>query len=95
LSLSRKDVQHVATLARLKLTEDEELLYQKQLSAILEAVDQLKAVDTSNIVATSHANVVDSPLRADEVKPSLPSEKSLRNAPAKSDTSFAVPKIIE
>lgn len=95
MSLSLKDVQHVANLARLRLSPEEEQLYQKQLSAILDAVDQLKAVDTSGVEATSHANVVESPLRPDEPRPSLPVEKGLQNAPSRSGTSFAVPKIIE
>lgn len=93
--LTDADVRHVAKLARLKLTPDEEQLYLKQLSAILEAMEQLKSVDTSAVEATSHATVVETPLRPDEPRPSLPIEKGLQNAPAKVGTSFAVPKIIE
>ena len=95
MSLSLDQVRHVATLARLALSEPEERLYQVQLSAILEAVEQLKTLDTEHVTPTSHASFGPAPLRADEVRPSLPPEKSLGNAPAKVGTRFAVPKILE
>lgn len=95
MSLSLKDVQHVAMLARLRLSPEEEQLYLGQLSAVIDAVEVLKTVDTSGVEATSHANVVESPMRPDEVRPSLPTEKGLLNAPAKVGTAFAVPKIID
>lgn len=95
MSLSLDEVRKVASLARLELTRDEELLYQGQLSAILDAVKLLESVDTSSVEPTSHASFGAAALRADEVKPSLPQEKGLANAPSKVGTAFAVPKIIE
>ena len=95
MSLTLEQVRHVALLARLSLTPDEERQYQTQLSAILEAVEALKALNTDAVEPTSHATLADALLRADEVRPSLPPEKALANAPAKSGTSFAVPKILE
>lgn len=95
MALTLKDVHYVAALARLKLSPEQEQLYQLQLSNILEVMEQLKAVDTEGVEATSHANVVASPLRPDDVRPSLPVDKGLLNAPAKVGTSFAVPRIIE
>lgn len=95
MALTREQVRHVAQLARLELTEAEEAEYTQKLSAILDAVAQLQSVDTTDVEPTSHANFGEALLRADEVRPSLPHELGLKNAPAKNGTSFAVPKIIE
>ncbi len=95
MKLSLEQVRHVAHLARLALTPKEEQRYQAQLSAILDAVEQLKALNTEDVPPTSHASLGELALRADEVRPSLPAEKSLANAPAKVGTRFAVPKILE
>jgi aspartyl-tRNA(Asn)/glutamyl-tRNA(Gln) amidotransferase subunit C len=94
MTLTLEQVRHVAGLARLALTAEEEALYQGQLSAILDAVAQLEALDTSNVEPTSQITLAGS-LREDVVRPSLPPEDVLANAPAKSDTSFAVPRILE
>jgi aspartyl-tRNA(Asn)/glutamyl-tRNA(Gln) amidotransferase subunit C len=100
MALTLEQVRHVATLARLALTPEEEERYRHQLSAILDAMEALKAVDTSKVEPTSHATLgastgVPLGMRPDEPRPSLDEERALRNAPAKSGTSFAVPKIIE
>ena len=95
MSLTLEEVRHVASLARLSLSSEEEALMQTQLSAILDAVAELSQVDTSSVEPTSHAAGEVSPWRTDEVRPSFPPEKALGNAPAKVGTSFAVPRIIE
>ena len=95
MALSLEEVRHVASLARLSLSADEEERYRHQLSAILEAMEQLKAVNTDQVEPTSHAIAVEGMLREDVVVPSMDPEKALANAPAKVGTSFAVPKIIE
>ncbi|HXN40594.1 MAG TPA: Asp-tRNA(Asn)/Glu-tRNA(Gln) amidotransferase subunit GatC [Myxococcaceae bacterium] len=95
MTLSLEEVRHVASLARLSLSADEEERYRHQLSAILEAMEQLKAVNTDQVEPTSHAIAVEGMLREDVVVPSMDPEKALANAPAKVGTSFAVPKIIE
>lgn len=95
MALTLKDVQHVATLARLKLSPEEEQRYQQQLSAILNVMGDLALVDTEGVEPTSHANVVEAPVRPDVAVASLPVEKGLSNAPGKVGTAFAVPKIIE
>ncbi len=95
MKLSLEEVRHVATLARLALTSEEEERYRHQLSAILDAVEQLQALDTDSVEPTSHAIAVEGALREDVVVPSLPPAKALANAPSKAGTSFAVPKIIE
>lgn len=95
MKLSLAEVRHVAMLARLTLAPEEEEVLRHQLSAILDAVDQLKAVDTEDVEPTSHATMVESALREDVVIPSIGPKKALANAPARSGTSFAVPRIIE
>lgn len=95
MALTLEQVRHVATLARLALTPDEEQRLSTQLSAVLDAVTRLQTLDVENVEPTSHATLTASLLREDVTRPSLPPEKSLANAPAKSGTSFAVPKIIE
>ena len=94
MSLSRKEVEHIAALARLDLTEDEINLYQVQLSAILDHIRQLSMVDTSH--TPLNAFTVDgSRLRADEVLPSLPTEEVLGNARHVRNTQFRVPGIFK
>jgi aspartyl-tRNA(Asn)/glutamyl-tRNA(Gln) amidotransferase subunit C len=95
MKLSREQVRHVATLAHLALTEEEEGKMQEQLSAILEAVEALRELDTSSVEPTSHAASDVAGWREDVVVPSLPAEQALSNAPARVGTSFAVPRILE
>ena len=95
MKLTPEQVRHVANLARLELSAEEEARYGTQLSAILDAVEKLGALDTSAVEPTSHASLGESLLREDASRPSLPPEKSLANAPSKVGTSFAVPKILE
>jgi aspartyl-tRNA(Asn)/glutamyl-tRNA(Gln) amidotransferase subunit C len=95
MKLTVEQVRHVATLARLSLTPEEEERYATQLSAVLDAVGQLQELDVSGVEPTSHASLASSLLREDVARPSLPPEKGLANAPAKVGTSFAVPKILE
>lgn len=95
MSLSIEEVRKVARLARLSLTPEEEERYQRQLSAILAYAEELKGLDTSQTAPTAHA--LDTPIlyREDVVKPSLPPEEAVRNAPERAGASIAVPKIIE
>lgn len=95
MALSVEQVRHVAALARLQLTPEEEQRFSAQLSAILDAMAELQQLDTSGVEPTSHAVLEEPRLRPDEVKPSLDPELGLKNAPARSGTSFAVPKVIE
>ena len=95
MKLTLTEVRHVATLARLSLTPEEKALYQGQLSAILDAVEQLRALNTEQVEPTSHAATGDVPLREDVVEASLDPQKALANAPATVGTSFAVPSILE
>ena len=95
MSIPRDDVAGVAALARLELTGDEETLYTEQLGKILAYVEQLSEVDTEGVEPTTYTVPLRSVFREDEVKPSLPHEDALRNAPDKGRGCFKVPKIIE
>lgn len=89
------DVKYVAHLARLALTPEEEKKLGAQLGNIIGFVEQLKSVDVSRVEPTAHAVPTVNVTRADEVKPSLPHDEALRNAPKKSGGLFVVPKIVE
>jgi aspartyl-tRNA(Asn)/glutamyl-tRNA(Gln) amidotransferase subunit C len=89
------DVQYVAHLARLQLTADEEKQFGEQLGHILGYVEKLKELDVSGVDPTAHAMPVVNVTRADEVRPSLPHEEALRNAPAAAGGLFVMPKIVE
>ncbi|HVE87326.1 MAG TPA: Asp-tRNA(Asn)/Glu-tRNA(Gln) amidotransferase subunit GatC [Myxococcales bacterium] len=95
MALTVEQVRHVAALARLKLTPEEEQRFTAQLSAILDHMAELQALDTSGVEPTSHAALEEPRLRPDEVQPSLDPEQGLENAPRRSGTSFAVPRVIE
>lgn len=95
MPLTLEQVRHVARLARLSLTPEEEQAYAGQLSAILEAVAQLQALDVTDVAPTSHASLAEALLREDATRPSLPPERALANAPAREGSCFAVPRILE
>jgi aspartyl-tRNA(Asn)/glutamyl-tRNA(Gln) amidotransferase subunit C len=94
-SLSRADVERIAELARLELTPEELELFTLQLAGILEYVEQIQAVDTTGVPATSHA-VVASFERGDVTGEMLPRAAALANAPdaAREAGLFKVPRVI-
>ena len=89
------DVNYVAKLARLSLSAEEQAKFSDQLKNILHYVDKLKELDVSNIEPTAHAVPITNVVRKDVVKPSLPTELALKNAPQKANNLFIVPKIVE
>jgi aspartyl-tRNA(Asn)/glutamyl-tRNA(Gln) amidotransferase subunit C len=97
VSLSLDEVRRIAVLARLELSPEEEQLFQGQLSAVLDYVAQLNELDVSGVEPMTHAlaEAGATPLRTDEVRPSLPPEEAVRAAPAREGTFFKVPRIIE
>lgn len=95
MKLSRKEVEHIAQLARLALSEEEKALYQEQLSAILDYFARLQELDTEAIPPTATVLPLHSVMRADEPKPSAPREDILANAPAAEDGCFEVPAVLE
>ncbi len=93
--ISDKDVEHVARLARLALTESERARMREQLSAILQYIDKLKAIDVEGVEPTSHAVPLVNVMRDDEPGPCLPQSDALANAPDRAGEFFRVPRIIE
>ena len=89
------DIKYTAHLARLALTSDEEKKLGAQLGHILGYVEKLKQVDVSNVEPTAHAVPMVNITRADEIRPSLPHEDALRNAPKQANGLFIVPKVVE
>lgn len=95
MRITRKEVEHVATLARLKLDQDEISLFTGQMDAILSYVDKLSELNTDNIIPTSHAVPMENSFRPDEIRPSIGTENALANAPDRVEGFFKVPKVIE
>lgn len=95
MSITRTEIDHVARLARLALSESEKDLFTAQMSTILSYVEALNELDTTGISPTSHAVPVENAFRADTVQPSIGLDKALLNAPDRVETFFRVPPVIE
>jgi aspartyl-tRNA(Asn)/glutamyl-tRNA(Gln) amidotransferase subunit C len=89
------NVRYVAHLARIELSPAEEQKLGDQLGNILGFMEQLKTLDVTQVEPTAHAVPTVNVTRADELRPSLPHDDALRNAPAKANGLFIVPKIVE
>jgi aspartyl-tRNA(Asn)/glutamyl-tRNA(Gln) amidotransferase subunit C len=89
--IDREQVLHVAKLARLELTEDEVGRMATELSGVLGHIEKIGELSLDDVPPTSHVVAVDNALRPDEVRPSLPREVALANAPATQDDGFLVP----
>ncbi|MBN6187741.1 Asp-tRNA(Asn)/Glu-tRNA(Gln) amidotransferase subunit GatC [Aneurinibacillus sp. BA2021] len=94
-AISRDEVEYVAKLARLNLTEEEAVKYTEQLNSILEFAGKLNELDTANVPPTSHVLDVSNVMRDDEVRPSVERAEALRNAPDEEDGQFKVPAVME
>lgn len=88
-----KDVEHVAKLARLELTEEEKELYTKQLGDVLKYVDQMNEVDTSNVKPMTQVIDFVNVMREDKVVYEHTKEELMSNAPEEENGFFKVPKI--
>ncbi len=95
MKITREQIEHVARLARLELTEQEKEMFTGQMDAILAYVDKLNELDTSDIVPTSHAVPMENAFREDAVTESFETDRALLNAPDRADNFFRVPKVIE
>jgi len=95
MKLSRDEVQHIAELARLALSDEEQALYQEQLSAILEYFERLQELDTEAIPPTATVLPLRSVMRSDEARVSLAREDILANAPDAERGCFKVPAVLE
>lgn len=95
MALTVEEVEHIAALARLRLTAAETALYREQLSAILDYMTLLRQADTAGIEPTATVLPLRTVLRADEVRPCLTPEELLANAPAAAGQMFQVPPVLE
>jgi aspartyl-tRNA(Asn)/glutamyl-tRNA(Gln) amidotransferase subunit C len=96
MKLSRQEVEHIARLARLTLTEAEIVRYQEQLSDILDYAAILQSVDTSGITpVTSVLPPKANTLRADQAGETMPLSELFQNAPDQQDDQFKVPPVME
>ena len=95
MALSREEVEHIALLARLELSEDEITRYQQQLSDLLDHIAKLQALDTSRIQPTSGVLSPRARLRSDEPRVGLNQEQALQNATDIENRQFRVPPVLE
>jgi aspartyl-tRNA(Asn)/glutamyl-tRNA(Gln) amidotransferase subunit C len=89
------DIEHVARLARLELTDQEKARLREQLGVILEAAAKVSEVATDDVPPTAYAIARSNVLRPDEITPSLTTEEILSNAPEVEDDRFKVPRVVE
>ncbi len=95
MKITKQEVEHVAKLARLELSEQQKDMFTDQLSNILTYVEQLNELDTKGVEPTSHVLDISNVMREDIPRESLPQEKALANAPDKAAGHYRVPIIIE
>ena len=95
MKISKDEVIHVAALARLNLDDSKIDMFADQLGDILEYVEALDQLDTSDILPTFHAVDISNAFRDDRVKPHLDRKEAVANAPEEDDGNFIVPKVIE
>jgi len=95
MKITREEIEHIALLARLSLSEEEKDLFGSQLSSILGYMEKLDELDTKNIEPTSHVLPLRNVMRDDLPVPAIPREDALLNAPSHTERFFRVPKIIE
>ena len=95
MSVSKEDVKHIASLARLEFTDEELEKYTKNMADIVDFANSLASLDVSNVEPTNHILDIKNVFRKDEVKPSYDREEILKNAPTKAGGCVSVPKVIE
>lgn len=95
MKVTSADVDHVAGLARLGMTDDEKKRFTEQLSRILEYAETINKLDTKNVIPTSHAIPMKNVFREDKTAPCGNLKGIIANAPSSDNNMFAVPKIME
>ena len=95
MKITKEQIQHIAVLSRLNLSEEEKDLFGSQLSSILDYMDQLNELDTRETEPTSHVLSLSNVMRDDVLTSSLLGEEALKNAPSHSQNFYRVPRIIE
>lgn len=96
MPLTLKEVEHIAVLARLELSDAQKQLYQEQLSKILDYIKKLQELDTAAVPPTAGGgSIAQMQLRADEVQPGLTNDELLANAPLQQQGQFKIPPVFE
>ena len=95
MPIDRTQVEHIAALARISLSDDEIAVFTRQLSQILAQFDVLQALDTAGVTPTAHVADLDSIMRADQTDDCLPAEDTLRNAPRRRGDFFQVRAVLD
>lgn len=95
MKITTEDVKYIAGLSRLFISDNEIEMFRGQLNSIIEYVEQLNSLDTSNVEPTSHVIPLNNVMRDDIPAASLPVEEALKNAPDSTEKFYRVPKIIE
>ena len=95
MALTTQEVDHIAKLARLELTDEQRALYREQLSAILDYIAKLRKLDTTDVPPTAGGGLSRMVLRPDESRPSLSTDDLLRNAPETEADQFKIPPVFE
>jgi len=90
VKISKEEIEHIATLARLSLSEEEKELFGSQLSSILDYMEKLNELDTKDVEPTSHVLLLSNVMRDDIPRPSIPQEDALWNAPDHTEKFFRV-----
>jgi len=94
MAVTKKDVEKIAELARLKFSDEELGSFTPQMNEILSYMDKLNELDTNDVKPLSHPVEQTNIFREDEMKPSVTTEEALKNAPSKDEHHFKVPKVI-
>mgnify|MGYP003291155462 CR=1 FL=1 len=95
MKITEKEVEYVAKLARLYVSDEEKAKLTKDMSAIIEFADTLSKIDTDGVAPAAHAIPVQNVFREDVVKDSYKRDDILKNAPEKEAGCFSVPKVVE
>jgi len=94
MSVTIKDVEHIAALAKLEFSDAEKEKFTHQFNDILKYMEQLNSVNTTDVEPLAQVIELQNVFREDIVTPSTPTEEALKNAPAATDEHFKVPKVI-
>ena len=94
MAVTKKDVEKIAELARLKFSEEELENFTPQMNEILSYMDKLNELDTENVKPLSHPVEQSNVFREDKLKTSISTDEALKNAPSKDEHHFKVPKVI-
>lgn len=95
MSVTKKDVEYVAELARLEFSEDQKVKLQEDLNSVLQYIDKLNELDTDDVDIIVNPYYIENRFREDEIEPSMELSDVIKNAPMNLEEYVLVPKVIE